>query len=110
MERGGDEMPVKQILNRLQKFQSFVSEHVRVVDTVEALVLEVAIRPRAHSQPCCSGCTRPGPGYDTLPSRRFEFVPLWGLSVFFVYAPRRVECPRCGVRVERLPWAEASTT
>jgi hypothetical protein len=41
-----------------------------------------------------------------LPSRRFEFVPLWGLPVFFVYAPRRVECPRCGVRVERLPWAD----
>ncbi len=32
--------------------------------------------------------------------------PLWGLPVFFVYAPRRVECPRCGVRVEQLPWAE----
>ena len=22
------------------------------------------------------------------------------------YAPRRVECPRCGVRVEEVPWAE----
>ena len=22
------------------------------------------------------------------------------------YRPRRVECPRCGVRVEDLPWAE----
>jgi len=99
-------MQVKHILNRLQKFKSFVYEHVRFVDTVEALVIEAAIRPRAHSQPCCSGCTRPGPGYDTLPRRRFEFVPLWGLPVFFVYAPRRVECPRCGVRVERLPWAE----
>lgn len=105
MERGGDGMQVKHILNRLQKFQSFVYEHVRFVDTVEALVLEAKIRPRARSQPCCSGCRRPGPGYDTLPSRRFEFVPLWGLPVFFVYAPRRVECPRCGVRVERLPWA-----
>ena len=72
-------MQVKQILNRLQKFKSFVYEHVRFVDTAETLVLEAAIRPRAHSLPCCSRCTRPGPGYDTLPSRRFEFVPLWGL-------------------------------
>jgi transposase len=33
------------------------------------------------------------------------FVPLWGLVVFLVYAMRRVECPRCGVKVERVPWA-----
>jgi len=25
--------------------------------------------------------------------------------VFLVYAPRRVNCPDCGVRVEHLPWA-----
>jgi hypothetical protein len=73
-------MQVKQILNRLQKFKSFVYETVRFVDTAEALVLEVAIRPRAHSQPCCSGCTCPSPGYDRLPSRRFEFVPLWAYA------------------------------
>ena len=23
-----------------------------------------------------------------------------------LYRPRRVECPRCGVRVEEFPWAE----
>jgi transposase len=33
-------------------------------------------------------------------------VPLWGLRVFFDYAPRRANCPRCGVRVEHLPWAK----
>ena len=99
-------MQVKQLLNRLQKFKSFVYEHVRFIETSETLVIEAAIRPRAHSRPCCSGCTRSGPGYDTLAVRRYEFVPLWGLPVFFVYAPRRVECPRCGVRVEQLPWAE----
>jgi len=41
-----------------------------------------------------------------LPVRHFEFIPLWGHKVFFVYAPRRVNCGTCGVRVERLPWAE----
>jgi transposase len=28
------------------------------------------------------------------------------MAVFLVYAPRRVACPRCGVKVERVPWAE----
>ena len=40
-----------------------------------------------------------------LPARRFEFVPLWGIAVFLVYAMRRVACPRCGVKVETVPWA-----
>ena len=71
--------------------------------------LEVAVRERANSRPICSGCGRPGPGYDRLPERRYEFVPLWALAVFLVYAPRRVDCPRCGVKVERVPWAEGKS-
>ena len=32
-------------------------------------------------------------------------MPLWGIKVFLVYAPRRVSCLECGVRVESMPWA-----
>ena len=45
------------------------------------------------------------PGYDTLATRRFEFVPLWGIAVFLVYAMRRVACASCAVKVETVPWA-----
>ena len=31
---------------------------------------------------------------------------MWGTRVFFVYAPRGVECPKCGVRVKKMPWVE----
>ena len=41
-----------------------------------------------------------------MPERRFEFVPLWGIAVYFVYAMRRVECPTCGVKVEQVPWCD----
>jgi len=41
-----------------------------------------------------------------LAPRRFEFVPLWGLRVFFLYMMRRVACPTCGVTVEHVPWAD----
>lgn len=68
-------------------------------------MLEVDVAARANGRACCSICGLAGPGYDRLALRRFEFVPLWGMKVFLVYAPRRVECRRCGVRVERLPWA-----
>ena len=71
----------------------------------DQLALEVEVRPRAHSRARCSGCGRKAAGYDMLPARRFEFVPLWGIAVFLVYAMRRVACPRCGVKVETVPWA-----
>ena len=72
-----------------------------------ALRLEVEIYSHLRNRPRGSGCGRRGPQYDTLPTRWFEFVPLWGLRVFFLYRMRRVACAPCGgVRVERVPWAE----
>lgn len=70
----------------------------------------VEVVARTNSHPSCSGCGLPGPGYDTLPPRTFEFIPLWGIAVFFVYALRRVDCRSCGVKVERVPWAEGKQT
>jgi transposase len=99
-------MLLKSILNRIQLHHGFVYGAVCLVEKVTRLLLEVEIRPRKGSPPICSGCGIPGPGYDTLKVRRFEFVPLWGIAVFFLYARRRVDCPRCGIKAERIPWAE----
>jgi transposase len=99
-------MLLKSILNRVQFHSGFVYGSVRLVEKTARLLLEIEIRPRKGSRPVCSVCGRSGPGYDILPVRRFEFVPLWGIAVFFLYAMRRVECPRCGIKVERVPWAE----
>ncbi len=99
-------MLIKSILNRVQLHHGFVYGSIRLVEKENQLSIEIAIRPRKGSRPICSVCGKPGPGYDTLPIRRFEFVPLWGIAVFFLYAMRRVDCPRCRVKVERVPWAE----
>jgi transposase len=98
-------MQLKTILNRIQKFKSFVYTAVRWDDKQAEPTLEVKIEARANSSPVCSGCDAVRPGYDRLPVRRFEFIPLWGIKIFFLYAPRRVNCWLCGVRVERMPWA-----
>ncbi len=95
-------MLVKTVLNRVHKVKGFVYEQVRF----NADRIEVEIRPRKGARPICSGCGRRRPGYDTLPARRFAFVPLWAISVFLIYARRRVDCPSCGVKVEQVPWAE----
>jgi transposase len=99
-------MLLKTILNRIQRQPGFVYGAMRWVTVGSRQGLEIQLRPRAGRRPRCSQSHRPRPGYDTLAPRRFEFVPLWGLAVFFVYALRRVQCPRCGVRVEAIPWAE----
>ena len=105
-------MLLQTILNRVEKHPSFVYHKARFAAVNEAgadAAIEVEIRERANGRPICSGCGKPGPGYDRLPMRRYQFVPLWAISVFFLYAPRRVDCPACGVKVERLPWAEGKS-
>ena len=103
-------MQLKTILNRVQKFKGFVYGGVRWEESDGTAVLVVEVWPRRNSRPICSGCQRPGPGYDTLPARLFEFVPLWGIAVFFLYMMRRVDCRQCGVKVEAIPWAEGKQT
>jgi transposase len=98
-------MQLKTILNRVQKFKSFVYAKARWSGSADAPELTIEVIERANGRALCSGCGRPRPGYDRLPTRRFEFVPLWGIKVFLVYAPRRVVCSTCGVRVEHMPWA-----
>ncbi len=95
-------MRLKTVLNRVHKVKGFVYEKARFHEDQ----IEITLRPRQRSRPICGGCGRRGPGYDTLPARRFGFVPLWGLAVFLLYARRRVNCPRCGVTAELLPWAD----
>lgn len=98
-------MLVKTLLNRVQKFKSFVYEKIQLIEDEEQLKLHVKVVPRANSKPTCSGCGIRRPGYDRLGERKFEFIPLWGIAVFFLYVMRRVDCPRCGVVVEAVPWA-----
>ena len=99
-------MLLKTILNLVEKHAGFVYERVKVIAEGGGNQIEVEVRSRRRSRPICSGCSRRGPRYDTLASRRFQYVPLWGIPVFFVYSMRRVNCRRCGVRVEVVPWAE----
>ena len=94
------------LLNQCYRFKGFVYEQARLVRHQGRQALEVLVRPRKGSRPRCSGCGIHCAGYDHLPQRRFEFIPLWGFSVFLVYAKRRVDCPDCGIVAEEIPWAE----
>jgi len=99
-------MRIQTVLNRIEKFKAFVYGRVSLVEDNGNPVLVVELRPRKNSRPLCSACGQPGPVYDRLEERRFEFVPLWGIAVFFTYRMRRVKCVSCDVRVEQVPWCD----
>jgi len=95
-------MQVQTILNRIERYPGFVYGRVEL----KSKAVHVHVRPRRGSKPLCSRCKRRCPGYDLLPVRRFQFVPVWGLAVYFLCQPRRVDCGDCGVVVEELPWGQ----
>ncbi len=99
-------MQLTTILNRVEYFKSFVYGKEKWVENAARPTIEVNIEARKNGRPICSVCDQPAPSYDRLPQRRFEYVPLWGITIYFVYAMRRVECPRCGVKVEKVPWCD----
>src|ERR1039457_5162944 len=90
-------MELTTILNLCHHHRGFVYHHTRFGPDQKSV--EVHVRPRAGSAAVCSGCHRPAPGYDHLPERRFEFIPFWGILVFFLYSMWHVQCRNCGVVV-----------
>ena len=93
------------ILNHCYRQRGFVYRNARF--SSDKKTLEVDVRPRHGTAAVCSRCHKPAPGYDQLPVRRFEFIPFWGILVFFLYSMRRVACRHCGVVVvEEVPWGD----
>ena len=97
-------MLIKTLLNKVERFKSFVYGSIRVmlIGGTEALVIDIA--PRRNSRPICPECGKRRTVYDRQPQRLFEYIPIWSFKVYFRYAPRRVKCPEHGVKVESLPW------
>ncbi len=104
------QLQLQTILNHVHPLKCFVYADVRLVAAKGPRTrIEARVMPRKNSRARCRGCERPGPTYDHQVERRFDFVPLWGLLVVLLYAPRRVNCRRCGVHVEAIPWAHGKS-
>jgi len=71
----------------------------------EPVGVVVSVVP-SWKRPRCGECGKVAAKYDQRPSRRWRHLGLGSVKIWFEYAPRRVECPECGVRVESVPWAE----
>lgn len=74
---------------------------------VDGLFVDLA--PIGRRRLVCSGCGEPSRSRDRLPERTWRHVPLWGIRVTLTYRPVRVDCKRCGVRVEAIPWSDGKS-
>ena len=82
-------------------------KHTRILEAkFDDLGLVVEVVPTTRV-PYCSSCGRRVRAvHDSYLGRRWRHLDLAGLRVWLRYAIRRVDCPRCGVAVELVPWAE----
>lgn len=84
--------------------QLYVKDFLWTID--EDLVVEV--RPRWR-KPRCGNCGRRAVGYDRRPWRRWRHLACGQTPLWLGYAPRRVQCSRCGIRTEEVPWAASGS-
>jgi transposase len=101
-------LSVKSLLRSTQDFAPACVADVRLVhapkpDAPPTVEVDLVAHPRRLAR--CSHCQRVAPGYDRLPSRQWQYLHLWHCAVVVNYAPRRVQCPQCGVKVEAMKWA-----
>jgi transposase len=102
------QLKVKTVLNDIQPFVGFVYDDIRLCrdGRDRGRRVEITLQPHGGIPAKCSRCLEPCPGYDQLPQRPWLFPPLWGRKSYFLYAPRRVNCPQHGVVVEHIPWSQ----
>ena len=100
-------MLLKTLLNKIEKYSSFVYKkvHFDVIILQEILIIE--INSRVGSRGRCPECNRRSPTYDTSRKPRlFSYVPIWGFPVYFSYKPRRISCSEHGILTEYIPWSD----
>ena len=84
-------------------------KYTRIVDAhFEEDGLRVDVAPTTRLARC-SGCGKVVDGVYDSRERRWRHLDVAGMVTSLCYRQRRVDCPRCGVVVEMVPWAETSS-
>ena len=95
-------MRIAKVLQTLLGITGIVVDSAEV--SSEGVVFDVRLR---RKNPRCSKCTRRAPGYDKREARQWRHLNVGATRIWLRYAPRRVDCPRCGVINEQVPWGAA---
>lgn len=98
-------MLIKTLMNKIEKYSSFVYSSVffGVHNFSDCLIIEMHYRVKSKGR--CPECKKHCSTYDTARfPRLFSYVPILGFPVYFSYKPRRVFCREHGILTEYLPW------
>jgi len=82
------------------------AHRVTKVETTEEIMI-IEIDRLGRRQLRCGVCGKPCRGVHSIRRQReWRDLSMRKLQLVLHYQPRRVQCQRCGVRVEDFPWAE----
>ena len=88
----------------LRRLLGVIQMHVKDAHLGNTGPLTVLVRP-SWRRSRCGVCGRRASRYDRRPPRQWRHVPWGATPVWLQYAPWRVSCRQCGVRVEEVSWA-----
>jgi transposase len=79
---------------------------VRGVERIEGLPVEIwiSLEPRGDVRPVCEGCGEMVTAVHEVVVRRIRDLPILDARTWLEVPRRRVHCPRCGPKLERLSW------
>ena len=99
-------MAASQCISRLGAWEGYEiesDEDVRRSGLSWCLIRLRCIRSARH---CCSGCGEWVAAVHDLQERRVRDLPIFGMPIELIVPRVRVLCPRCGPKLEQLPWLE----
>ena len=64
----------------------------------------ISLEATAERPALCDGCGQEASGLHEVVMRRIRDLPILDAETWLVVPRRRVLCPRCGPKLERLPW------
>jgi len=96
----------EEILNGLIGINGFVVDTEHVFFDTTSKTVRLMIKPAVSDKAICDGC---GCACESIKDRRergFRDLAAFSWMVQIIVLKRRVICPRCGIRSERLPFAD----
>lgn len=102
-ERIGFEVLIETFIRKQLRLKAHTV--TKVVEDEDAMVIYID-RLGHRLLRCCVCRHRCREVHSVRPEREWRDLAVRTLALKLRYRPRRVECPRCGVRVEEFPWAE----